>query len=162
LQELREVFVLKMRSTAPLRRKGRTRRANDGIREMKSDELPDSSNWHSWNSEMIAQAPDRPGAYVIRLSGKSFGRLQGESDVVYIGCAPDGAIRNRLKNHLRPNSSNRLRDVQRVGSLQAWKELKSADEANDEEAKLLRVAGARVFRQGSIQISRKTRRIPFP
>lgn len=110
---------------------------------MRSDDLVGFSIWYDWNSGSVANAPGRPGVYALRLRGKQFGRLRGESDLVYIGCATEGTVRDRLENHLRSDGSNvaaRLRDVLAVGSLEvAWKVVDKAEEASTEEARLLRL-----------------------
>jgi hypothetical protein len=49
-------------------------------------------------------APREKGVYVIRqTAGKPFGRLQGESDLLYIGIAEsEGGLRQRLLQYFHP------------------------------------------------------------
>ena len=54
-------------------------------------------------NEVLANAPDRPATYVIR-KGVPFGRLQGESDIFYIGSA-EGSLRQRLRGYFEPGST---------------------------------------------------------
>ncbi len=113
---------------------------------MKSTDLPGFSTWLKWGPEVIRKAPGFPGVYAFRLAEKAFGRLRGESDLVYIGCtnSPDGTINRRLSDHLPSRAdvldvADRLRDAQKVGELEiAWKVTATSDEAIDEEARLLR------------------------
>src|SRR5216684_3735267 len=113
---------------------------------MKSTDLARFSAWHKWSSDAVRKAPDRPGVYAFRLVGNGFGRLKGESDLVYIGCAAskNGTVSSRLSDHLpsRADGSNvahRLRDAQKMGNLEvAWGILATPKEAIDEEARLLR------------------------
>jgi len=110
---------------------------------MKSSDLREFSGWHKWGREAVQEAPDRPGVYVFRLAGKSFGRFRGESNVVYIGCSADGTVRSRLRIHLSDRAdaldiARRLRDP-KMGEFQvAWKILTTSQGAKDEEARLLR------------------------
>jgi hypothetical protein len=98
--------------------------------------------WVRWDVGAISDAPDLPGVYAFRLHGRAFGRLKGESDLVYIGCAD--SVKRRLSGHLPARAealecAGRLRDVETVGALEvAWRPLGSAEEAKDEEARLLR------------------------
>jgi hypothetical protein len=105
---------------------------------MTSSDLSEFSKWQEWNSETVRKAPNLPGVYVFRLAGELFGRLKGRSDLVYIGCteSTDGTIQRRLSDHLR---AGRLRDVGKIGKLEVcWKVLTTAEEASNEEAKLIR------------------------
>jgi hypothetical protein len=113
---------------------------------MTSSDLSKFSNWQEWNPEAVRKAPNLPGVYAFRLAGKSFGRFNGSSDLVYIGCTEsvDGTIQRRLSDHL-PSRANvqsvarRLLNAQKVGKIEVcWKALKTAEEASKNEAKLLR------------------------
>jgi hypothetical protein len=81
---------------------------------------------------------------VVRLaSGTVFGRLKGESDLVYVGSA--SRIRQRLEQHLRPRDDERdvgyrLQRVQReVGPLEvSWRGCGSHRDAKFEEGTILR------------------------
>jgi hypothetical protein len=58
------------------------------------------------NKELVLQLPKRKGVYIIRAK-KPIGRLQGESNIIYIG---QGVIRHRiqalLRQYLPPPYSN--------------------------------------------------------
>ena len=57
---------------------------------MDSSQLSSSGfvNWYPFNRLSIKKAPSNNGVYVIRMfDGQSFGRVVGESDLVYIGKA---------------------------------------------------------------------------
>jgi predicted GIY-YIG superfamily endonuclease len=79
---------------------------------------------------------------VFRLAGKAFGRLKGESDLVYIGYTE--SVKRRLSYHLPARAdeqkcADRLRNAGRVGALEvAWRSHGSVEEARCEEARLLR------------------------
>ena len=64
-------------------------------------------NWMTLNDETQRKAPFEIGVYSFRLEGgRKFGRLRGESDIVYIGSASGrGGIRQRLYFHLHPGPS---------------------------------------------------------
>jgi len=60
----------------------------------------DFSNWQRLAPEM-AEAPPQPGVYVIRKAGgMPFGRLSGQSDILYIGKSKN--LNKRIKNYLSP------------------------------------------------------------
>jgi hypothetical protein len=109
---------------------------------MKSLDLSQFSCWRRWDHGAVGESPDLPGVYAFRLVGNAFGRLKGESDLVYIGSAE--SIKRRLGDHLPARAeamdcAARLRDVGRVGELEvAWRAIVSAEGAVDEEARLLR------------------------
>lgn len=62
------------------------------------------SNWYPFDEQGIENAPQKPGVYVIRkANGQRFGRLQGKSDVLYIGsCEAKKGIKQRLQQYLHP------------------------------------------------------------
>ena len=44
------------------------------------------SEWHPFNEERVKSAPKQYGIYILRMAqDKRFGRLKGESDILYIG-----------------------------------------------------------------------------
>jgi len=97
---------------------------------MNSNDLTDFSQWTDWTGDTIASAPNAPGVYAFRIAGGNLlRRLQGESDLIYIGGTRRGrkragTIQRRLENHLRIRSDEkdagfRLARVQKeVGPLQ--------------------------------------------
>ena len=62
------------------------------------------SEWHPLIEESIEKAPDVQGAYVLRrVQGQRFGRLRGESDIMYIGSAAGKrGLKWRLELFLHP------------------------------------------------------------
>lgn len=68
------------------------------------DVIPSLTSWRILTSEVVETAPLNTGLYVFRkVQGEMFGRLNGESDIIYIGSATGGSgIRARLKSHLNP------------------------------------------------------------
>ncbi len=69
---------------------------------MDSAQLTQFSNWRSLSDQGIKNAPSQQGTYVIRKAGgKRFGRLRGESDIVYIGSTTRG-LRGRLRQYIHP------------------------------------------------------------
>lgn len=62
------------------------------------------SLWYPFNEQSIKNAPKRWGAYVIRTTGgKSFGRLRGKSDILYIGSTKNKrGLNQRLTQFLNP------------------------------------------------------------
>ena len=60
--------------------------------------------WRALQPEILQEAPKEVGLYVFRTKdGTRFGRLRGESDIIYIGSAKgQGGIRRRLYSHLHP------------------------------------------------------------
>src|SRR6266705_111257 len=69
-----------------------------------SAEVDCTLNWMTLNDETQRRGPFEIGIYSFRLEeGRKFGRLRGESDIVYIGSASGrGRIRQRLYFHLHP------------------------------------------------------------
>jgi hypothetical protein len=85
---------------------------------MKSCDLSGFSCWRRWDDEAAGHAPGLPSVYAFRFAGNAFGRLKGESDLVYIGSAE--CLRRRLSGHLparaeAPDCADRLRDAARFG-----------------------------------------------
>lgn len=62
------------------------------------------SKWYPFNKQGIKNAPGQPGVYVIRTAqSQRFGRLKGESDILYIGsCEARKGLRQRLQHYLHP------------------------------------------------------------
>lgn len=73
-------------------------------------------NWHPLEKQSVEEAPRRKGIYIIRVeTGKPFGRLQGESDILYIGSTTsDGGLKQRLMQYFHPGptqwTNRRLND----------------------------------------------------
>lgn len=113
-----------------------------GACNVKSGDLSGFSAWRTWSSAAIDEAPDLPGVYAFRLLGGVFGRFRGESDIVYVGSA--GSINRRLRDHLPSRAdeldvADRLRKACELGELEvAWKTLTGVEEAEEDEAELLR------------------------
>ncbi|MHA1410264.1 MAG: hypothetical protein ACTSQY_08185 [Candidatus Odinarchaeia archaeon] len=75
---------------------------------MDSSQLTNSGfvNWYPFNRQTIKNAPAMNGVYVIRMfDGQSFGRVKGESDIVYIGKAKrKNGLKVRVADYFRKSS----------------------------------------------------------
>lgn len=62
------------------------------------------SEWHPFNKETVESAPGQHGIYIFRTAqSKRFGRLKGESDILYIGSTKGGrGLRGRLQQYFSP------------------------------------------------------------
>ena len=121
---------------------------------MNSSDFSGFVNWEPWSRNAAIRAPQKPGIYVFRLAeGKSFFRLKGESDLIYIGgTRPSnkrprhpGSVRRRLEQHLvsreeeEIDTGYRLKRVHNeIGSMEvAWRTFNSDVESQFHEATLL-------------------------
>ncbi len=66
---------------------------------------------------------------MFRLAGRNFGRLKGQSDILYIGCAKNQNLQQRAKQHLHPREDEKdigyliKRVEDEIGPVEfAWKE----------------------------------------
>jgi hypothetical protein len=63
------------------------------------------SIWRAFGKKSLEKVPNEIGVYVFRKSGAQFfGRLKGDSDILYIGSTTKG-LRNRLLQYLTPGPS---------------------------------------------------------
>jgi len=75
------------------------------------------SDWFSFDEQILKQTPDQRGAYVFRsVGGRSFGRLKGKSDILYIGSTTSKrGLRQRFYNYLHPGptqwTNQRIHDL---------------------------------------------------
>lgn len=99
--------------------------------KVKSLEIDEFSEWRKWPQPALSQLPAAPGVYVFRLH-RSFGRINGESDILYIGKSGK-SIRSRLKCHPFNRTSMRILGLIEV----AWKACASGAEANVLESRLI-------------------------
>ncbi len=62
------------------------------------------SDWVILNPTNVKEAPFKTGVYIFRKkNGQCFGRLQGESDILYVGCTESKkGLRQRLNYYLKP------------------------------------------------------------
>jgi hypothetical protein len=62
------------------------------------------SEWYPSNKESLKNAPVQHGIYIFRIAqSKRFGRLRGESDILYIGSTKGGrGLRGRLQQYFSP------------------------------------------------------------
>lgn len=62
------------------------------------------SDWFSFDENTAKQAPSQGGVYVFRNAGaKTFGRLRGQSDILYIGSTEsEGGLKQRFSHYLHP------------------------------------------------------------
>jgi hypothetical protein len=102
---------------------------------MKSTDIEELSAWKPWPRPALARAPEEPGVYIFRLP-QCFGRMQGASDIVYIGLAKK-SIKRRLIGHRRTAIGLFADSYGDVGTLQvAWKSCEPS-EATMMESRLL-------------------------
>lgn len=110
---------------------------------MKSSDLSDFGSWERFSKTTVDRARREPGVYVFRLAeGRTFPRLVGESDLVYIGSST--SLQRRLRDHLRPREDERdigyrLKRVEdQVSALElAWKTFETYGDAETLEWELL-------------------------
>lgn len=63
------------------------------------------SVWHPFDKQSLEKVPNEIGVYVFRKGrAQFFGRLKGDSDILYIGSTTKG-LRNRLRQYLTPGPS---------------------------------------------------------
>ena len=73
--------------------------------------------WHHFNEESVRSAPKQYGTYIFRMArSKFFGRLKGESDILYIGSTESKhGLRGRLRQYLHPGptqwTNKRIREM---------------------------------------------------
>lgn len=106
-----------------------------------SDHFAGFSKWLRWNSRIPDSAPNCCGVYALRLP-INFGRLKGDSDIVYVGCTKKatGTLANRLRKHTKSSGiSTQLSKISEWRSdLEiAWKTQASASDASHAERVLL-------------------------
>ena len=61
------------------------------------------SNWYTFGVQTLEVAPKQIGVYVMRKAGgQCFGRLKGESDILYIGktTRKHGGLKHRFRSYL--------------------------------------------------------------
>jgi excinuclease UvrABC nuclease subunit len=99
------------------------------------------SEWHPFNKETVKSAPEQHGIYMFRMAqSKRFGRLKGESDILYIGSTKGSrGLRGRLQQYLSPGptqwTNRRVRAMtQKRNTEVAWC---SCEEAGNLELELL-------------------------
>jgi len=65
------------------------------------------SSWHPFHKQAAENAPTQPGVYVLRKAkGERFGRLKGESDILYIGSTEAGnGLKQRIQQYFHPGPS---------------------------------------------------------
>ena len=114
---------------------------------MFSSELEDFIGWVVWGKGAAASAPAQPGVYVFRVAASRtpIGRLNGKSDIIYVGSTPKGgSIRARLNNHVKARRDEKDagwsidRVVKKGVPLEVgWRTFAAADDAADCESILL-------------------------
>lgn len=62
------------------------------------------SDWFAFDQEVLRKIPAEKGAYVIRLvDGRKIGRLNGESDILYVGSnKSNGGLTQRFSHYFHP------------------------------------------------------------
>jgi len=103
------------------------------------------SEWQPFNEESVKSALKQYGTYILRMAqGKCFGRLKGESDILYIGSTEEGkrGLRGRLQQYLRPGptqlTNKRIDEMAKKYDMEiAWCLCREGREASNLEFKLL-------------------------
>jgi hypothetical protein len=72
------------------------------------------SAWQHWCDEAARSAPAANGVYLFRLAEVRRGRIKGESDLVYIGCAENLSTRLEQHRYVRPDKENKGHQLERV------------------------------------------------
>jgi excinuclease UvrABC nuclease subunit len=85
------------------------------------------SPWYPFNKQIIKNVPEDTGVYIIRkVGGQRFGRLRGESDILYIGSATSqGGLKQRLQQYFSPGptqwTNKRINEFAKKYSMEvAW------------------------------------------
>lgn len=85
------------------------------------------SRWCTFDKRVLANVPAKGGVYVIRLAGaRRIGRLQGESDILYIGSnESEGGLRQRFSHYFHPGptqwTNRRVHELMKRYSMEiAW------------------------------------------
>ena len=114
---------------------------------MRSHDIPGFTNWEKWSQRTPSNAPRAKGIYVFRLAdGRPFGRLRGQSDVIYVGATREGkqTVQGRLKQHATPRGDEKDTGILLARAVQAgyaleisWKTCESDFLAQLEEGMLL-------------------------
>jgi len=62
------------------------------------------TKWFPFDKQSLEHVPQQIGIYAIRKAGgQCFGRLRGESDILYIGSAEsEGGLKQRLQHYFHP------------------------------------------------------------
>jgi len=83
------------------------------------------SIWHPFEKQTLEKVPQEIGVYVFRKAGAQFfGRLNGNSDILYIG-STEKDLRHRLQQYLSPGPSQwtnkRIHEYAKKNSIEvAW------------------------------------------
>jgi hypothetical protein len=103
---------------------------------MRATDIEGLSPWELWPRPALERAPETSGVYVFKLS-RCFGRMRGESDIVYVGLA-EKSIKGRLGSHRYTEIGLSTNLVEDFGTLQvAWKPCGSDSEARFMESTIL-------------------------
>jgi excinuclease UvrABC nuclease subunit len=85
------------------------------------------SDWFKFDEQLLRLAPEQSGVYIFRHAGaKMFGRLRGESDILYIGSTEShGGLKQRFSHYLHPGptqwTNQRIHDLSKRYPLEiAW------------------------------------------
>ena len=70
------------------------------------DIAPLDNDWIILNDEGLESVPRRKGVYIFRNQQGSFGRLKGESDILYIGSTTN-TLRQRMYQYLHPGPTQK-------------------------------------------------------
>jgi len=85
------------------------------------------SEWSAFDKTVLGKVPAQKGVYVIRLAdARKIGRLQGESDILYIGSnQSEGGLKQRFSHYFHPGptqwTNRRVHDLMEKYSMEiAW------------------------------------------
>ena len=114
---------------------------------MLSSDAHGVASWVRWSKTTISLCPEQPGVYIFRMAGGNtpIKRLNGCSDIVYIGSTPKGGtVRSRLRDHRMSRKDQKCvggkieRVLKEVGPLEVgWKIFSRADQAANHESEIL-------------------------
>jgi hypothetical protein len=99
----------------------------DQLRKQLDQFRKEFSNWYTFDAQTLENVPKQFGVYVMRkASGQRFGRLNGESDILYIGkTRMHGGLNKKLRIYLYgksgSNTEKRIRAFTKKTTIQvAW------------------------------------------
>ena len=85
------------------------------------------SDWSPFNEKGVKNAPEQHGVYILRKAGgQRFGRLQGQSDILYIGSTMAArGLKQRLQQYLHPGptqwTNKRINELSKKHEMEvAW------------------------------------------
>ena len=85
------------------------------------------SGWYPFNEKVVQNVPKQKGIYVLRKArGRPFGRLRGQSDLMYIGSTEaQGGLKQRMRQYWHPGptqwTNKRIKGISKKHEMEvAW------------------------------------------